>query len=98
MPLVRERMADILIRKRSFVHVDEYLTRHPDFINALRARPIGLHPDLHRPLRGQEGADAKPLVLVRWLGKDFDAQKILEIKRQEFGGKAKSKKRPKSRV
>jgi hypothetical protein len=32
-------MADILIRKRSFVHVEEYLTRHPDFINALRARP-----------------------------------------------------------
>jgi hypothetical protein len=39
MPLVRERIADILIRKRSFVHVDEYLTRHPDFANALSARP-----------------------------------------------------------
>ena len=98
MPLVRERMADILIRKRSFVHVEEYLTRHPDFIDALRARPVGLHPDLHRPLRGEPGEPAKPLVLVRWLGKDFDAQKILEIKRQEFGGKTKLKKRPKSKV
>lgn len=39
MPLVRERIADFLIRRRSFVHVDEYLTRHPDFINALNARP-----------------------------------------------------------
>lgn len=39
MPLVRERMADILIRKRSFVHVEEYLTRHPDFVHALHARP-----------------------------------------------------------
>lgn len=39
MPLVRERIADILVRKRSFVHVDEYLTRHPDFANALSARP-----------------------------------------------------------
>jgi hypothetical protein len=38
MPLVRERMADILIRKRSFVHVEEYLTRHPDFVHALHAR------------------------------------------------------------
>jgi hypothetical protein len=101
MPLVRERLADILIRKRSFVHVDEYLTRHPDFINALRARPTGLHPDL------QFGRDKKvekdketlpPLVLVRWLGKDFDADKILEIKQQEFGGKAKIRKRAKSKV
>lgn len=98
MPLVRERMADILIRKRSFVHVEEYLTRHPDFIHALKARPIGLHPDLHRPLRGEQGADTKPLVLVRWLGKDFNAQKILEIKQHEFGGKARLKKRPKIRV
>lgn len=39
MPLVRERLADILIRKRSFVHVEEYLTRHPEFIEAIRARP-----------------------------------------------------------
>jgi hypothetical protein len=38
-PLVRERMADILTRKRSFVHLDEYLTRHPDFANAVRDRP-----------------------------------------------------------
>jgi hypothetical protein len=38
-PLVRERMADILIRKRSFVHVEEYLTRHPSFAKALNARP-----------------------------------------------------------
>jgi hypothetical protein len=30
-------------------------------------------------------------VLVRWLGKDFDAAKIREIKLQEFGGKAKLK-------
>ena len=39
MPLVRERIADILVRKRSFVHVEEYLTRHPDFIEAIKARP-----------------------------------------------------------
>lgn len=32
-------MADILIRKRAFVHLDEYLTRHPDFANAVRDRP-----------------------------------------------------------
>ena len=98
MPLVRERMADILVRKRSFVHVEEYLTRHPDFIHALRARPVGLHPDLHRPLHGEKGAFVKPLVLVRWLGKNFDPQKILEIKQQEFGGKAKLRRMPKSKV
>lgn len=39
MPLVRERLADILVKKRSFVHVEEYLTRHPEFAEALRARP-----------------------------------------------------------
>jgi hypothetical protein len=94
MPLVRERLADVLIRKRSFVHVDEYLTRHPDFLNALQARPYGLHPDL------QNGDKQKPLVLVRWLGKDFDEEKILEIKQQEFGGggKAKIRKRAKSKA
>jgi len=103
MPLVRERLADILIRKRSFVHVDEYLVRHPDFINALQARPYGLHPDLHSDATGvkeTEKEPQKPLVLVRWLGKDFDQQKILEIKQQEFGGggKAKIRKRAKSKV
>ena len=91
-------MADILVRKRSFVHVDEYLTRHPDFIHALQARPVGLHPDLHRPLHGEQGASLKPLVLVRWLGKNFDPQKILEIKQQEFGGKSKLRRMPKSQV
>ncbi len=76
-------MADILVRKRSFVHVDEYLTRHPDFIRALKARPVGLHSDPQ--------PDSKPLILARWLGKDFDAEKILEIKQMEFGGRKKRK-------
>ncbi|ORY33018.1 hypothetical protein BCR39DRAFT_504009 [Naematelia encephala] len=100
-PLVRERLADILVRKRSFVHVDEYLTRHPDFINSLNARPGGMHPDLIQtstPRDDVQGPEGKPLILARWLGKDFDAQKILEIKQQEFGGKAKLRRRPKSRV
>ncbi|WWC90996.1 uncharacterized protein L201_005935 [Kwoniella dendrophila CBS 6074] len=109
-PLVRERFADILIRKRSFVHVEEYLTRHPEFIESIRARPVGLHPDIHRPTTttitsstdlqahsGNEHDDeenkAKPLILVRWLGKEFDAAKILEIKQMEFGGGPKKKKR-----
>lgn len=103
MPLVRERMADILVRKRSFVHVEEYLTRHPDFLDALKARPAGLHPEQHRPLhldKDHSSDSPGPLVLVRWLGKDFDAQKILEIKQMEFGGgKAKKlKKMPKPKV
>lgn len=103
MPLVRERMADLLIRKRSFVHVEEFLTRHPDFQKALDARPSGLHPDLHRPIKSQSGGEDetvgyRPLILVRWLGKDFDAQRILEIKQQEFGGKARLKKKGKGRV
>ncbi|BEJ15520.1 hypothetical protein CspHIS471_0501250 [Cutaneotrichosporon sp. HIS471] len=105
MPLIRERMADILVRKRSFVHVEEYLTRHPDFVNALKARPAGLHPEQHEPLPHQVDKDHMyrgpgPLVLVRWLGKDYDAQKILEIKQMEFGGgKAKKlKKMPKSKA
>lgn len=98
MPLIRERMADILVRKRSFVHVEEYLTRHPDFLPALKARPVGLHPDQHRPLPHQLGQGEKyeppqPLILVRWLGKDFDSQRILEIKQMEFGGKKKPKKK-----
>jgi hypothetical protein len=145
MPLIRERMLDILVRKRSFVGVEEYLTRHPDFIHALRARPgmsslltlstpshvcwllqpriqrrlspsaitavsissdvlispVGLHPNNERQAhvpRGQpESAAPKPLILVRWLGKDFDAQRILEIKKMEFGGKGKMKKKTKGR-
>jgi hypothetical protein len=100
MPLVRERLADVLIRKRSFVHVEEYLVRHPDFNNALQARPYGLHPDLQSSVKGDQKETLKPLVLVRWLGKDFDSQKILEIKQQEFGGggKARIRKRAKSKV
>ncbi|WWC63792.1 uncharacterized protein I303_106397 [Kwoniella dejecticola CBS 10117] len=108
-PLVRERFADILIRKRSFVHVEEYLTRHPEFIESIKARPVGLHPDIHRPTEHQhpenqpgkeggnsgqgDGQGAKPLILVRWLGKEFDAAKILEIKQMEFGGGPKKKKK-----
>lgn len=100
MPLVRERLADILIRKRSFVHIDEYLTRHPDFIKSLRARPVGMHPDFHGQGEGdqrQEGGRQmlEPLILARWLGKDFDPQRILEIKQQEFGGKKGVKKKAK---
>ncbi|WVQ93008.1 hypothetical protein IAU59_000071 [Kwoniella sp. CBS 9459] len=106
-PLVRERFADILIRKRSFVHVEEYLTRHPEFIESIKARPVGLHPDIVRSLPtprptsddadGNSDGDqqqARPLILVRWLGKEWDHQKILEIKRMEFGQK---KKRTKSK-
>lgn len=110
---MRARVADILTRKRSFVHLDEYLTRHPGFIEAVKARPCklsfyiirhgpcqvahtvkdGLHPTDVFPKLGLPA----PIVLVRWLGKEFDAQKILEIKQMEFGGKAKLKKMPKSR-
>lgn len=105
MPLVRERVADVLIKKRSFVHVEEYLTRHPEFAHALNARPLGLHPDLHRPINAGAGKDgkeeeeieARPLILVRWLGRDFDSQKVREIKLQEFGGKSKTKKKTKGR-
>ncbi|WRT69293.1 uncharacterized protein IL334_006277 [Kwoniella shivajii] len=97
-PLVRERFADILIRKRSFVHVEEYLTRHPEFIKSIQARPVGLHPDIHRPIPTSETdtesqQHAKPVILVRWLGKEFDAAKILEIKQMEFGGKKKKSKK-----
>ncbi|WVQ81405.1 hypothetical protein IAT38_003529 [Cryptococcus sp. DSM 104549] len=97
-PLVRERFADILIRKRAFVHVEEYLTRHPKFIESIKARPVGLHPDIHRSLPDvhndseDDQQPARPLILVRWLGKEFDAQKILEIKQMEFGGGKKVKK------
>ncbi|OXG78541.1 hypothetical protein C348_04325 [Cryptococcus neoformans Gb118] len=106
-PLVRERFADILIRKRAFVHVEEYLTRHPEFIECIKARPVGLHPDIHRPVpqpgvsesNGDDQSGPRPLILVRWLGKDFDAEKILEIKQMEFGGgKAKVKKRLRSKA
>ncbi|WVR08840.1 hypothetical protein IAU60_005898 [Kwoniella sp. DSM 27419] len=100
-PLVRERFADILIRKRSFVHVEEYLTRHPEFIESIKARPVGLHPDIVRSIPESKSgssmssqAEVKPLILVRWLGKEWDHQKILEIKRMEFGRK---KKRTKSK-
>lgn len=94
-------MADILVRKRSFVPVDEYLTRFPDFRNALEARPLGMHPDQVLHGKGEDGDTQKdPLVLVRWLGKNYDEAKILEIKQAEFGGKkgGKLKKMPKSRA
>ncbi|EIW65798.1 hypothetical protein TREMEDRAFT_46041 [Tremella mesenterica DSM 1558] len=99
MPLVRERIADILVRKRSFVHVEEYLTRHPDFVESIKARPYGMHPDLQRIMSSVENGrpPPKPLILVRWLGKDFDAQRILEIKQAEFGGKGKVKRKSKSK-
>ncbi|ORX39265.1 hypothetical protein BD324DRAFT_619074 [Kockovaella imperatae] len=90
MPLVRERVADVLIKKRSFVPIEEYLTRHPEFIHAVNARPRGLHPDLNRPDRGD---DPKPLIVARWLGRDFDAERVLKIKQQEFGAKKAKKKK-----
>jgi hypothetical protein len=37
--LIRERLADTLIRKRHFVTVDEYLTRFPSFKSSLTNRP-----------------------------------------------------------
>jgi hypothetical protein len=55
----------------------------------------GLHPDLHH--LSYQDETPPPLVLARWLGKDFDAQKILEIKQAEFGGKAKVKKKSKGK-
>ena len=100
MPLVREKIAEVLIKKRSFVHVEEYLTRHPEFIHALKARPVGLHPDLHKPVLsvkdgkpGLEEHESRPLILVRWLGRNYDDEKVREIKLQEFGGKSKGKKK-----
>ncbi|KAL7421042.1 hypothetical protein Q5752_003926 [Cryptotrichosporon argae] len=103
MPLIRARLGDVLVRKRSFVHVEEYLTRHPDFVHALNARPGGLHPD-STPLPHQTTAHPgykppEPIVFVRWLGKDFDTQTVNEIKQAEFGGKqgrARLKKTPRS--
>ncbi|ODN97330.1 hypothetical protein L198_03893 [Cryptococcus wingfieldii CBS 7118] len=103
-PLVRERFADVLVKKRAFVHLEEYLTRHPEFIECVKARPVGLHPDIHRPIPVSDSNDAdastpRPLILVRWLGNDFDAQKFLEIKQMEFGGaKGKTKKRPRGKA
>ena len=104
MPLVRERVAEVLIKKRSFVPLEEYLTRHPDFINAVKARPQGMHPEFNGPLRSAETAvelsdpvETKPLILVRWLGNDFGAQRVLEIKQQEFGGGQRAKRKTKGR-
>jgi hypothetical protein len=48
-----------------------------------------------RPSPSTSESKPPPLILVRWLGKDFDAQKILEIKQAEFGGKSKLKKKAK---
>jgi hypothetical protein len=56
---------------------------------------VGLHPDVLRPSPSSSESKPPPLILVRWLGKDFDAQKILEIKQAEFGGKSKLKKKGK---
>jgi hypothetical protein len=50
-----------------------------------------------RPSPSSPETKPPPLVLVRWLGKDFDADKILEIKQAEFGGKA-NKLKKKSKV
>ena len=104
MPLVRERVAEVLIKKRSFVPLEEYLTRHPDFINAVKARPRGMHPEFNGPLRGADSStgssdpvETKPLILVRWLGNDFGAQRVLEIKQQEFGGGPRAKRKAKGK-
>ena len=56
---------------------------------------VGLHPDVLRPSPSASESKPPPLILVRWLGKDFDAQKILEIKQAEFGGKSRLKKKVK---
>lgn len=58
---------------------------------------VGLHPDILRVSPHAAESRPPPLVLVRWLGKDFDAQKIREIKQAEFGGKAKLKKKTKGK-
>lgn len=60
-------------------------------------RVVGLHPDILRASPHTPETRAPPLILVRWLGKDFDAQKIQEIKQAEFGGKAKLKKKTKGK-
>lgn len=43
----------------------------------------------------QEDANARPLILARWLGNDFGPDKIREIKEMEFGGKAKLRRKAK---
>lgn len=59
----------------------------------------GLHPtDGVLPAEDGSRPPTNPLVLVRWLGKDFDAQKIQEIKQMEFGGKTKLKKKAKAKA
>lgn len=44
---------------------------------------------------GALGQNQRPLILARWLGKDFNPEKIREIKQMEFGGKARLKKKMK---
>jgi hypothetical protein len=60
----------------------------------------GLHPPdgVFTAAADDSRPTPKPLILVRWLGKDFDAQKIQEIKQMEFGGKTKLKKKAKAKA
>ncbi len=95
--LIRERLADTLIRKRHFVTVDEYLTRFPSFRSSLTNRPGGLHPDLESAEEEHDattGQPLPPLILVRWLG-NTSAQsndKLNELKQLEFAGGNKARK------
>ncbi|KAL7412851.1 hypothetical protein BDY24DRAFT_391298 [Mrakia frigida] len=88
---IRDRMQDILSRRRQFLPLDEYLERHTN-----------VRPEIFQDFPGPKGGDswadsggggAPAQVLVRWLGPHFDRQRLEELAGSEFGKKLKSKKK-----
>lgn len=76
-PIVRDKMHDVLARKRNFLPLDEYLVRHPEVDPSVFEVSRGLGP---RRLRGWMDSGGAPLqVLVRWLGRSFNKERLEEV-------------------
>ncbi|KAG8853385.1 hypothetical protein FRB96_008175 [Tulasnella sp. 330] len=94
--VINARMNDTLTRRRGFLPVDEYLSLHPGTERSIFENPPDGHTWTDEPCwakhpsgspTSSEGADLE--ILVRWLGDDVNAEKMEEIKDNEYGKKSK---------
>lgn len=69
---VREKMYDVLARRRQFLPLDEYLIRHPTVDPAIFSDWTGPSDT--------SGSGAPGTILVRWLGQHFDRQRLEEVR------------------
>lgn len=75
-PLVREKMQDILARRRQFLPLDDYLAKHPDVDPIIFQEWKGPRPGTS----WAEGGGIPATILVRWLGEGFNREALEQVR------------------